>query len=382
LVSNPDIPFILYKRSRDWIANIYPYTPYIVAIVKNIEWNSFRYTGDGYEFVLGLNKKGIAPYVFFGGCNLEFYDKIYSDVEKLHNYVPPTADIDIGVYGIIVINKEAYKKDKRIEEIFVLEFHEFIKKELEKMVGIFKTLLGNNNVEIELRIDRIKINFSLTIDGEIYKDHICDFVFLINYSIDEKLYKLDYTFAELNFTFTELSEIDVFRLKSINILSSETTYGYNLRNLFYEALRNSEIVCSRWNCGGRLSEAFLNADTDKFDKLYSRLKRLEYSLKLLIKLLVKYDVNDKLIIFLNSDANMKKYIIDKLTTIFKVYEYFKMKLSKSKIVILFKIADLKNYIISYINVNKENYDSNYDEKYSPEIKALFDVIIKDDNYPE
>jgi hypothetical protein len=95
------VPEFKYTNSEEriaWTTAIYPYAPYLFNVFREIDWDSYVFTGFNNMYIM---KCGSIPYEIMGGSVCEIYNKIYNDVD-LHKYVDPTGDIDCAILSPII----------------------------------------------------------------------------------------------------------------------------------------------------------------------------------------------------------------------------------------------------------------------------------------
>jgi hypothetical protein len=333
-------PFILYKKRREWIAHLYPYGEYIINIFKNINWN---------ELSDILEKDKVTPnisiqYYFFGGCNIELYNKYYKDLEDLNNYISPTADIDIGL-NIFINSTEEIHYEGGIYKEYLLNF---IKNKFAIILNILKDV--TDDIKIEMLHDRIQI--IVKIDD--YSDHVLEVLYIFYILRDG-----DYI---------NLYNSDKFDYLENGIIIKN---NYRLRNLWYETFRNSQIICNE-----KLYKPICykkNNNLLNIDKTLNRLKRFEWSIRILMKLLVIYDINDELILFLHNYKDQESFLQSYVFILLKDYSVYIDENEKKPLWSYINNTDILLYIKSYINNNILIYEKNI-YKYPEILKDFFYII--------
>jgi hypothetical protein len=376
-------PFIFYRKRRDWVAQMYPYSEYLINIIKNIKWNKFKYTLQYNNTNLNISL-GKTPYSFFGGSCLEFYNanSYYHSLEDLNDYVSTTADIDMEVNIIISFNQlPNISEKKQIETKITDLFIEFINKEIEIIKSLFENIVDNIEIKTEKRLGVKIINIMLTLNG--YSDHIIE-IFI-------NVYYYDYT----NDTYDINRLIDTKYNSTINLINEKTTNSninnrisnrisnhisnrkqtnkYYVRNLWYEMIRNNEIICNKIID----KRCILLTTMIYFDKEYNRLKRFEYTLKLSMKILLDYNKNDILIKFLLSDEDIKTHVLTYILDIFSNPEktayliVLNKNLNKNNIYQI-EISNIKKKLRDYIKM--KNIDTGHIKYHL--LQPFFEKIIK------
>lgn len=109
LLKTPRFKYTFNVERKAWIKNLYPYADVFLDVVRDINWNQYKYDGIGEYKVYGENryveiacKSGTvgAPNPvcnFVGGCVYELLNKLYPNV-NLHKYCDVTGDVDVALY--------------------------------------------------------------------------------------------------------------------------------------------------------------------------------------------------------------------------------------------------------------------------------------------
>jgi len=337
-LKDPALPFILNKSRRDWIAQFYPYAPYFIDIVKKIKWNDFNIdlAAKGVTIPPGMTVKlhlgyynAFPKYNFFGGIVTEILDKELAkivrsqDLPRLHDYVAPTADIDVSInFVITIVGRNIYYpySDEaldiieqinlvHIKRLILDELYLFIEDEVNRGLAVvskhfnksksrsasharsvWRTLMrsiratrkgskSRSHVGLTFirEADRYRIMGKMNGD---YEDHLMEFIPRIYCCIGEDD-------DETWFDVINLESSNIHGVRPVAIYNEVHNYnkinGYNLLGLDTILKRNSQLVSSTNRLFGQ--EAQKELEFAYYDKAVARLMRIKYILELVLYLL-------------------------------------------------------------------------------------------------
>jgi hypothetical protein len=337
VVLNPDLPFVLSKPRRDWIAQFYPYAPYFIDIVKKIKWNEFNIdlAAKGVTIPPGMTVKlhlgyykALPKYNFFGGIVTEILDKELEkivrtrDLPRLHDYVAPTADIDVSIYFVItIVGRNIYYpySDEaldiieqinliHIKKLILDELYLFIEDEVNRGLAIvskhfnksksrsaaharsvWRTLMRSIRATRKSSKSRSPVGLTFTREADRYRimgkmkgnyeDHLMEFIPRIYCCIGEDD-------DETWFDVINLESSNIHGVRPVAIYNEFHNYikinGYNLLGLDTILKRNTQLISSTDRLFGQ--EAKKEFEFSYYDKAMARLMRIKYILSLVLYL--------------------------------------------------------------------------------------------------